>query len=104
MAQFIKLLDDKYISSPGDLRSFDFSQKAEFFALDVMGDISFGSAFGFLTEDRDMHRYMEITSSSMPIMNALSAMLWLTTFIYSWPMNLALPKEGDNVGFGRLMR
>ena len=81
-----------------------FSEKASFFTLDVIGDISFGSAFGFLSEDQDLWNYHRINAESMTIMNFLSTMPWLTDIAFSWPFRLALPRDGDQAGFGRLIR
>ncbi|KAK0739351.1 cytochrome P450, partial [Apiosordaria backusii] len=99
----VALIEKKYISTPGKLRPFDLCAKAHFFSLDVISDASFGKAFGFLVEDRDLHRFIEINDSAVPIMNILQAIPSLTGVVYRWPFNLALPKDGDGVGFGRLM-
>jgi hypothetical protein len=101
--KLIGLIETKYLSDPGSLRPFDVSTKAQFFALDVISDLSFGSAFGFLSEDRDLYQYIEINDSAVPLMSMIQAVPWLTNILYRWPLRLALPSDGDNVGFGRLM-
>ncbi|KAK3347091.1 cytochrome P450 [Lasiosphaeria hispida] len=101
--QLIALIDHKYISEPGLLRPMDLAAKAQFFTLDVISDVSFGAPFGFLTEDTDLFQYNEINASAIPIMNMLQAMPWLSNVVYRWPLRLALPSDGDKVGFGRLM-
>jgi hypothetical protein len=103
LVQLTALIDAKYLSDHGSLRPFDLSSKAQFFALDVISDVSFGSAFGFLKEDRDLYQYIEINDSAVPVMNMLQAVPWLTNILYRWPLRLALPSDGDRVGFGRLM-
>ncbi|KAK9425291.1 putative Cytochrome P450 [Seiridium unicorne] len=100
---FIKLIDTKYLSTATEYRPVQFFRKTSFFALDVIGDISFGDAFGFLNQDQDLYRYNEIHDESLPIMNIMSTMPWLAQILYRWPFNTLLPKEGDQVGFGRLM-
>ena len=102
--QLITLIDAKYISKPGGpLRPFDLCDKAQFFTLDVISAMSFGEAFGFLTEDKDLYQFLEINASAVPVMNFLLAVPWLTNFVYRWPLKLVLPSDGDSVGFGRLM-
>ncbi|KAI1491184.1 cytochrome P450 [Biscogniauxia mediterranea] len=101
--ELVKLIDNKYISSNTHYRPVQFFQKISYFTLDVIGDISFGGAFGYLREDCDLYNYHEISESSLPIMNVLSVMPWLTRVVYKWPFNMMLPKEGDRIGFGRLM-
>lgn len=81
----------------------EFAQKTQFFALDVIADVSFGGAFGYLTEDRDLFRYIEINDSSLPAVNIASVLPWLAKLVHQWPLSMAMPKEGDHVGFGRLM-
>ncbi|KAI1850890.1 hypothetical protein JX265_004916 [Neoarthrinium moseri] len=100
---FMNLIDSRYISTATQYRPVQFFRKTSFFALDVIGDISFGDAFGFLQQDQDLYRYNEIHDESLPVMNIMSTMPWLAHILYRWPFNLLLPKEGDQVGFGRLM-
>ena len=80
-----------------------FFEKVSFFALDVIGDISFGGAFGYLSQDTDLYQYNQINDESMPLMNILSTLPWLARILYKWPFSMMLPKDGDRVGFGRLM-
>jgi len=101
--KLVDLIDAKYISESGTLRPLELSTRAQFFSLDVISDLSFGKAFGFLVEDKDLFQYNEINDSAIPIMNMLQAMPWLTNIVYRWPFKLALPSDQDNVGFGRLM-
>ncbi|KAH8892633.1 cytochrome P450 [Thozetella sp. PMI_491] len=103
MAKLIELFERKYLSTSKEHRPFDFTEKSQFFALDVMGDLGFGHPFGYLSEDKDLHDFLQINASAQPVMNFLSTMPWLTNILHRWPLCLALPKEGDQVGYGRLM-
>ncbi|TGJ81716.1 hypothetical protein E0Z10_g7051 [Xylaria hypoxylon] len=99
----VNLIDAKYISSSTEYRPVQFFQKVSFFALDVIGDISFGGAFGYLSQDTDLYQYHQINDESLPLMNIISTMPWLANILHKWPFNMMLPTEGDRVGFGRLM-
>lgn len=101
---FMHLLEHKYVSTPYDSKPFDLAEKTQFFALDAIGDISLGAPFGYLASDEDLFDYNGINASSLPVMNAVAVLPWLTRIVHQWPMRLALPREGDRVGFGRLMR
>lgn len=101
---FIDLINRKYISMASETRRMDLAEKTQFFALDAIGDISFGKPFGYLAQDEDLYNYNEINASSLPVMNVVSVLPWLTTLVHTWPLRLLLPSEGDRVGFGRLMR
>ncbi|KAK0667048.1 putative cytochrome P450 E-class, group I [Cercophora samala] len=95
LLNLVALIERKYVSSPGKLYPFDLCAKTHFFSLDVISDASFGEAFGFLVEDRDLHQFIEINDSAVPVMNFLQAVPSLTNIVYRWPFNLALPRDGD---------
>ncbi|KAI0907205.1 cytochrome P450 [Ustulina deusta] len=99
----VDLIDAKYISTSTEYRPVQFFQKVSFFALDVIGDISFGRAFGYLSRDTDLYQYHQINDEALPLMNVVSTMPWLAGVLHKWPFNKMLPTEGDRVGFGRLM-
>lgn len=103
LVNFIALIDTKYLSTTTHTLPVDLAEKTQFFALDAIGDISLGAPFGYLAEDRDLYDYNAINASSLPAMNVVSVLPWLTKVVHRWPFCLALPKEGDQVGFGRLM-
>lgn len=101
---FVDLLKRKYVSTDWQTRPVDLAEKTQFFALDAIGDVSMGAPFGYLAYDEDLYQYNEINESSLPVMNMVSVLPWLTKIVHKWPLRLLLPKEGDQVGFGRLMR
>ncbi|KAI3322643.1 cytochrome P450 [Xylariaceae sp. AK1471] len=101
--KLVNLIDTKYLSTATEYNPAQFFQKISFFALDVIGDISFGRAFGYLSQDTDLYQYNKINDESLPLMNIMSTMPGLAKFLYKWPCSMMLPTEGDKVGFGRLM-
>lgn len=103
LVNFIALLDSKYISTDQHTRPVDLAEKTQFFALDAIGDVSFGAPFGYLARDEDLYDYNAINASSLIVMDLVSVLPWLTNAVHRWPLSLALPREGDRVGFGRLM-
>lgn len=103
LLNFIRLIDRKYISTTSESRPVDFAEKSQFFALDVIGDVSFGEPFGYLSKDEDLYNYNDINASSLPVMNMVSVYPWLGRIVHRWPLSMLLPKEEDQVGFGRLM-
>ncbi|TFB02282.1 hypothetical protein CCMA1212_005667 [Trichoderma ghanense] len=105
LLSFIHLLERKYVSSSGSgaARPFDMAEKTQFFALDAIGDVSLGQPFGYLEKDQDLYQYNKINRTSLPVMNVVSVMPALASLVHRWPLRLLLPKEGDQVGFGRLM-
>ncbi|KAI0203486.1 cytochrome P450 [Astrocystis sublimbata] len=97
------LIDAKYLSDATNYRPVQFFEKVSFFTLDVIGDISFGGAFGYLSQDKDLYQYNQINEESMPLVTLMSTLPGLAQMLYKWPFTMLLPKEGDKVGFGRLM-
>lgn len=98
------LLGRKYVSTAHHTKPFDLAEKTQFFTLDAIGDISLGAPFGYLTNDEDLFDYNRINAGSLVVMNIVSVLPWLTKIVHQWPLRLTLPREGDHVGFGRLMR
>ena len=103
VAQFVRLIEEKYLSTPTAFRPIEFSHKSQYFALDVISDLGFGEAIGFLENDQDMYRYVETNDTVFPVLAVLLNMPWLNALLKTWPLSLAMPKEGDEVGLGRLM-
>ncbi|KAI0517101.1 cytochrome P450 [Xylaria bambusicola] len=99
----MNLIDTKYLSTTIEYRPVQFFQKISFFALDVIGDISFGGAFGYLSQDTDLYQYHQINDDALPVLNIVAVMPWLANVLHKWPFRKLLPREGDRVGFGRLM-
>lgn len=100
----IGLLERSYISTPTEYRPVEFAQKAMFFALDVTCELGFGSAPGYLVEDKDLYDYLAINDAFFPVIIVMSNFPWLARLTHRWPLKHSLPKAGDTFGFGALMR
>ncbi|KAK3312504.1 cytochrome P450 [Apodospora peruviana] len=103
VATFIDLIERKYISTSMDYRPMEFSHKAQYFALDVITEVGFGEAFGFLTNDRDMYQYVEINDTYLPVLVMLLELPFFDNVLRTWPMNKLAPTAGDDYGYGKLM-
>ncbi|KEY69824.1 hypothetical protein S7711_08608 [Stachybotrys chartarum IBT 7711] len=104
VGMLVDLIRDKYLSTPTEFRPIEFSHTSQYFALDVISYLGFGEAIGFLKNDTDMHHYIEVNDSFFPVLAVLLNVPWVDSWLRTWPLSLALPKEGDETGFGRLMR
>ncbi|KAG4429416.1 hypothetical protein IFR05_015102 [Cadophora sp. M221] len=58
---FVDLIERKYLSTSKEYRPMDLGQKGQFFTLDVISDLAFGQAFGYLKQDDDVFDYIKIT-------------------------------------------
>ncbi len=101
---FLNLIERKYLSTAGECKPMEFGHRAQFFTLDVATCATFGKAFGFLQKDGDVHKYLEITESMVPMFGILGALPQLVHVMHTWPFNYMMPGEGDKFGFGRLMK
>ncbi|KAF6810739.1 cytochrome p450 [Colletotrichum plurivorum] len=103
VASFVDLIERKYVSTPTEFRPMDMAAKSTYFALDVISELGFGHAYGFLKEDRDLYQYVATKDAFFPVMITMGNVPWLAKLMHSWPLNLGLPKSADSAGFGALM-
>lgn len=101
---FVDLVGRKYLSTPGSAKPMEFGHRAQFFTLDVVTSVTFGEAWGFLRRDGDVEKYLETTEAMIPMFGIFGSLPWLVLAVHAWPLSLAMPGEGDKIGFGRLMK
>ncbi|KAH7203195.1 cytochrome P450 [Fusarium oxysporum] len=100
IAKLINLLETKYLSTDKDYRPVDFAQKIQFFTLDVISDLAFGQAFGYMEQDDDVFDFIKITKSYFPVTLIMANIPSLVSLLHSKLFSGALPKESDKLGFG----
>ena len=100
VAAFIDLIERKYISTASEYRPMDLALKTQYFTLDVISALAFGKPMGYLKQDVDLHDYIKITTTYVPVMMALSYVPWLANLLHSRLLRGVLPKESDKLGFG----
>jgi hypothetical protein len=100
ISRLVELIETKYISTTNEYRPMDLAQKVQYFTLDVISDLSFGEAFGYLRQDGDVFDYIKITGSFIPIMLILANVPVLANILHSRVFRGLFPKDSDKVGFG----
>ena len=100
VANFVDLIEKKYISTSSDYRPMDFGEKASFFTLDVISHLAFGREFGYLNTDKDVYDYLSITKSAIPFMMTVADVPALADILQSRIFRGLLPSEADKAGFG----
>ncbi|KAK1534673.1 cytochrome P450 [Colletotrichum costaricense] len=103
VAHFVNLVETKYISTPKEFRPIEFSHKSQYFALDVVSELSFGEALGFLANDEDLFGYVATNDLIFPYLAVMLNVPWVGIFLQQWPLNKLLPFSSDEFGFGKLM-
>lgn len=99
------LIDEKYISSPGNYRPADFSRLGQFFTLDVITDIAFGEPIGFLARDEDINGYCHVSHQILPLFEWFGLYPQIDKMM-RWPVmrNFIMPSANDTTGVGSIMR
>ena len=100
VVNFVDLIDAKYVSTSQNFRFMDFSEKASFFTLDVISELAFGKAFGYLETDQDVYDYLSMSKAAIPALMALSDVPVLAEILQSRLLRGLLPSEADKAGFG----
>lgn len=98
------LISREYISTGTSLRKLDFARLAQYFTLDVISDIAFGTPFGDLRKNEDVHGYIEAMEGSLPTIIVLSNIPSLNR-VMRLPViaHLLAPNVNDKKGLGRIM-
>ncbi|PKS13186.1 hypothetical protein jhhlp_000531 [Lomentospora prolificans] len=100
IAKLVHLIERKYLSTADEYRPMDFAEKGQFFTLDVISDLAFGHAFGYMDRDADEFGYIKITKAFIPVMLLLADVPTLAKMLHSRLLRGLLPKESDKLGFG----
>jgi hypothetical protein len=100
IAKFVDLVETKYMSTAQTYHPMDLGEKTSFFTLDVISDLAFGQAFGYLERDEDVYGYLEMSKTALPIMMAISDVPLIADILQSRMFRALLPSEADKAGFG----
>jgi hypothetical protein len=103
IAEIIRLLDSKYLSTTTEFKPVDMALKFQLLTLDIISEIAFGNAFGNLTADEDVSSYIKTMEDMFPLIILLGTWPALAKIFFSKILRPLLPKETDTVGMGKLM-
>ncbi|KAI1209848.1 cytochrome P450 [Annulohypoxylon truncatum] len=100
-ARLVNLIERKFISTPGESRPMDLTLMSFFFAMDCVGDLSFGQEFGCLDEGKDVHKFMKWNEDFFNTAIVVSNFHWLTKIFFKYPFNKIYPSPLDKDGVGK---
>jgi len=100
VVELIDLIRRNYVAHD---KSFDFARLAGYFTLDVLTQIAFGQALGFLVKDEDLYDYHKSSAAFYPVMELGSNHPTVLAFLNSRLMSGAAPKPTDRIGFGAIV-
>jgi cytochrome P450 len=102
-ARVLDLLSLIRRESAGD-RPVDFARFAQYFTLDVLTHIAFGSPFGYLTQNKDIYEYIKTTTNFLQILELGTNFPLIHRILSSRPMQaLFAPKPTDRIGMGAML-
>lgn len=101
---FVQLVQQKYLSEGSGLRVMDLAQKVQYFTLDVITQTAYGTAFGYLKEDADVHDQVKLTDWIVPFLTLCANVPLLNKILNrAWVKVKLGPKPTDKSGIGKSM-
>lgn len=102
IAEFIALIDRKYLSTDKIVRPMDLAEKAQFLTLDIISTLAVGSCFGCVSEDRDTYGQLASVTGSVPLV-VVMANLPDSFMVLQNPISRALLPKEKMEGVRRMM-
>lgn len=103
VARLVDLIQRKYISTSNEYRPLDLTAITFFFAMDCIGDLSYGQPFGCLDEGTDVHKFTKWNEDFFSTAIVIANFHWLTKIFFRPPFNKIYPSTRDNDGVGKYM-
>ncbi|KAJ1325014.1 benzoate 4-monooxygenase [Microdochium nivale] len=106
LIRLFSLIDRKYLNPKGaaPTKRLDLTVITHFFALEAIGDMSFGGPFGFLDDGVDIYGWIRWNEEFFPVASTCATFPILGELFQCWPFSLALPTREDKVGMGKFIR
>lgn len=81
----------------------DIASTAEYYTLDIITQLTFGQAFGFLTSDGDVHDYIQTVKTTMPMQMLIAVFPALQRLFRLSIAKYFLPNSQDPAGMGKVI-
>ncbi|KXJ89626.1 pisatin demethylase [Microdochium bolleyi] len=106
LIRLFSLIDRKYLNPRGapPAKRLDLTITTNFFAIDLIGDISFGAPFGFLDDGEDVYDWIKWNEEFFPVASTCATFPILGELFQHWPFSLALPTREDKLGLGLFIK
>lgn len=108
MMDFIKRIDENWISEPGQTKPLDIGQRIQFLELDIITHLCFGKPLGFVEADGDVYNFLRTIETQLPILQHFSVFLELNNILLQlvsipWLKKFFAPSVTDKAGIGMIM-
>jgi hypothetical protein len=100
----VKLIRTKYLTTASEYKPVDLSRLVQYFTLDTITNLAFGSEFGYLETESDIFDYIKILRNTIVFFQLCGDLPFLRRIFFSnLGLRLLAPKAGDQNGMGKLM-
>ncbi|KAI9796326.1 MAG: hypothetical protein M1835_004317 [Candelina submexicana] len=108
LREWISIIDRDWASRPGETKRFDIGRSIQYLTMDVISHLSFGEPLGFVKNQKDMHDFLKILESRLPVVEQFSVLTEFTSvltrvsqiaFLKKW----IIPSAKDKTGLGRIL-
>ncbi|CUS12206.1 unnamed protein product [Tuber aestivum] len=105
VSAWISALSTEFTATETSFKSCDFACWAQFLTYDVISELAFGKAFGFIATRGDHKQYIASLQQALPIIVILSYFEELVKFMaLGWVRKFATPIINDKTGYGNLTK
>lgn len=102
--RLLDLVERKYNSTASEYKPMDVALIIHLFAIDVVGEVTFGIHFGHLDEGEDRFGFLDWNKGNAAILGVVAVLPWLSKIVHSSWIPDILPKEDDATGLGPFIR
>lgn len=101
---WVNEIKKRYLSTNKELKPMDLGRSVQYWTLDVISSLAFGSAFGDVPADEDKFGYIKTTEQAISTMTLLTVFPHVHRFIEnSRIVDLLAPTAKDNTGLGKVV-
>ncbi|KAH6839614.1 cytochrome P450 [Chaetomium sp. MPI-CAGE-AT-0009] len=104
IGKLIQLIRTKYLSTPEFAQPFDFGEKAQYLAVDVINAVGLGASLGDLDTDNDQYRYIETTEAGLKLGRIATALGLVPLLQSPWLARLLGSTAKDGLRFAWPLR
>jgi hypothetical protein len=101
LGKWLASVEQRYADKDVDM---DLGRQAHFATLDTLGEIAFGQPLGFVENNADQGNFLKINEAMLPILLTISNYSPVFKLTTIWPFKYLLPRVGDAVGLGAVLR
>jgi hypothetical protein len=104
ISRLLDLIERKFVSTASEYKPMDVAVIVHLFAIDVIGEVTFGAHFGYLDEGQDIFGFLKWNEANTITFAFVAVFPWLSKILHSSWIPDILPKEHDAVGLGPFIR